>query len=71
MDRGAWWAVVSGVARVGHDLVIKPPPPSVNFALPNTGCVTQARNTESPGPQSHPLYNGSDGSTRVMALLCK
>ena len=28
MDRGAWWAAVHGVARVGHDLVTKPPPPS-------------------------------------------
>ena len=26
MDRGAWWAKVHGVARVGHDLVIKLPP---------------------------------------------
>ena len=26
MDRGAWWATVCGVARVGHDLVTKPPP---------------------------------------------
>ena len=25
-DRGAWQATVHGVARVGHDLVIKPPP---------------------------------------------
>ena len=24
MYRGAWWATVHGVARVGHDLVIKP-----------------------------------------------
>ena len=24
-DRGAWQATVHGVARVGHDLVIKPP----------------------------------------------
>ena len=24
MDRGAWWATVHGVARVGHDLVTKP-----------------------------------------------
>ena len=23
MDRGAWWATVHGVARVGHDLVMK------------------------------------------------
>ena len=27
MDRGAWRATIHGVARVGHDLVIKPPPP--------------------------------------------
>ena len=27
MDRGAWQAIVHGVARVGHDLAIKPPPP--------------------------------------------
>ena len=26
-DRGAWWATVHGVTRVGHDLVTKPPPP--------------------------------------------
>ena len=24
MDRGAWWATVQEVARVGHDLVTKP-----------------------------------------------
>ena len=30
MDRGAWQATVYGVARVGHDLAIKaPPPPSL------------------------------------------
>ena len=27
MDRGAWQATVHGVARVGHDLVTKPPLP--------------------------------------------
>ena len=27
MDRGAWWAIVRGVTRVGHDLGPKPPPP--------------------------------------------
>ena len=27
IDRGAWQATVHGVARVGHDLVTKPPPP--------------------------------------------
>ena len=24
LDRGAWWATVHGIARVGHDLAIKP-----------------------------------------------
>ena len=24
MDRGAWWAIVHGVARIKHDLVTKP-----------------------------------------------
>ena len=27
IDRGAWWATVHGIARVGHDLGTKPPPP--------------------------------------------
>ena len=27
MDRGAWQAIVHGVARVGHDLATKPLPP--------------------------------------------
>jgi len=27
MDKGAWRATVHGVARVGHDLATKPPPP--------------------------------------------
>ena len=27
MDRGAWWAPVHGVTRVGHNLVTKPSPP--------------------------------------------
>jgi len=26
VDRGAWWATVYEVVRVGHDLVTKPPP---------------------------------------------
>ena len=29
MDRGAWKATVHEVARVEHDLVTKPPPPSI------------------------------------------
>ena len=29
MKRGAWWATIHGVTRVGHDLGIKPPFSSV------------------------------------------
>ena len=37
MDRGAWQATVHGVARVGHDLVTKPPPsPALRCAGGNT-----------------------------------
>ena len=32
IDRGAWWAIVQGVARVEHDLATKPPPVQlINF----------------------------------------
>ena len=29
MTRGAWWAIVYGITRVGHDLATKPPPPMI------------------------------------------
>ena len=31
MDRGDWQATAHGVARVGHDLVTKPPPEDQTF----------------------------------------
>ena len=31
MDRGAWWATVHGVTRVGHDLVTKPHKAFINY----------------------------------------
>ena len=33
MDRGAWQATVHGVARMGYDLVTKPPPYSLTTVL--------------------------------------
>ena len=33
MDRGAWWATVHGVARVGHDLATKPQHTQLLLAL--------------------------------------
>ena len=30
MDRGAWRAIVHGVARIGHNLATKPPPILIN-----------------------------------------
>ena len=26
MDNGAWWTIIHGAARVGHDIATKPPP---------------------------------------------
>ena len=53
MDRGACWATVHGVARVGHDLATKPPPPS--------GCSLILRPTGSLFPQSG-IYRGAGGT---------
>ena len=35
-DRGAWQATVHGVARVGHDLVTKPPPTTTSEVYADT-----------------------------------
>ena len=59
MNRGAWWATVRGVARVGHDLATKPPPPPHTslhkiFNFPNTwGCVG-TDNCDLRGKDYHP-----------------
>ena len=37
MDRETWRAIVHGVARVGHDLGTKPPPP---------GCIKKAESSQ-------------------------
>ena len=40
MDRGAWWAAIHGVTRVGHDLATSPPPPKRNYNLwPRLFCL--------------------------------
>ena len=46
MDRGAWWAPVHRVSRVGHNLVTKPtkPPPLTCFTL----CLTFFLSSHSP-----------------------
>ena len=37
IDRRTWWVTVHGVARIGHDLASKPPPPRTSFMkLPKT-----------------------------------
>ena len=35
LDRGAWWAPVHGVIRVGHDLMPKPPTTSTFYWAEN------------------------------------
>ena len=43
MHRGAWQATVHGVARVGHDLVTKPPPPPTIFNQPSLSLTEISR----------------------------
>ena len=33
MNRGTWWAIVHGVARLKHDLATKPLPPSLSYTV--------------------------------------
>ena len=48
MDRGAWQSTVHGVARVGHDLATKPPPPNILHSRLEKGSYKLA-----PGSGSH------------------
>ena len=47
MDRGAWQATVHGIARVRHDLVTKPLPPTVfmlmKLRIPDTWNMSGGR----------------------------
>ena len=63
MDRGAWRAIVHGVARVGHSLVMKPPlPPHYTRATVNTNLMSwepystlaSLRNKIMPSCSQHP-----------------
>ena len=42
MNKGAWWATVHEVARVGHDLATKPPPPRHYGLIISICCTLQA-----------------------------
>ena len=53
MDRGAGWATIRGVARVGHMLATKPPPPWVSKAcafFPRFHPVVDCRNDHISSP---------------------
>ena len=53
VDRGTWQAIVHGVARVGHELMTKPPPPPGNRS--HSGCVLLMVNARSSWEgQKHP-----------------
>ena len=52
MDRGAWWAIVHVIPRVGHDLAIKTKPMYINTA-PKLPKVSQAADV-----MMYPLNSG-------------
>ena len=55
-DRGAWQATVHGVARVGHDLAIKPPPPYSFRKFPGSSV-----HKESDWSSGHPDFISGSG----------
>ena len=63
MDRGAWWATVHGVARVGPDLVIKPAPPPTTSSHVKESVLPHCRLL--PGPNERHL----DRSKAVIAVF--
>ena len=42
IDRGAWWATVRGVARLGHDLATKPPSAPETWEQKVTCCLNNS-----------------------------
>ena len=62
MDRRAWQATVHRVARVGHDLGTKPPPPSVysKFDAGNSDFSTQEKTLAGWDISCFPLWEESE-----------
>ena len=61
MDRGAWRATVHRVARVRHDLEIKPPPPPQSSPW-KSGCIPFKKPETPPAPQSPRILLSSNSS---------
>ena len=59
MDRGAWQVIAHRVARVGHDLATKPPPPAP--------CTVSCSPRNAPSTSFH---CGKEVSQRSLIFLC-
>ena len=70
MDRGAWWATVHRVTRVGHDLATKPPPPDILLErnIANTQKCTDSVST-TPRHSYHP-DGRSAGLFAMFSQIC-
>ena len=60
MDRGAWWATVHEIARVGHDLVTKPN--QANLCILSPFCIPFTDSSLSERPQ-RPSIKAQEGSS--------
>ena len=70
-DRGARCATVHGVTSVGHNLVIKPPPPPYNPAIPLLGIdpdKTKIQKIHPPHVHGSPIYSGQDVEITYMSI---
>ena len=52
LDRGAWLAIVHGVARVRYDLATKPPPPMANILDSRALVILFVAEDQNPGDSS-------------------
>ena len=65
MDRGAWQATVHRVARIGHDLAIKPLPIS---KLPLLICHKEIQPVHSEGDQPWDFFGRNDAKAETPVL---
>ena len=77
MVRGAWQATIHGVARVGHDLATKPPPPNTEQTdFHPTAAVSLKQETrlsnkglEQSGDDNNKIFKFYDTTTSFLGKL--
>ena len=71
MDRGAWWATVHGVTKVGHDLSTTPaPPPSLSHSRESSCLEGTGQKLLLKGHSSYDLPSNDAGKQCMHVYMC-